>query len=497
MSALVSFAALQSLLTVVPGQPAWLLPCLRIGGAMAGRKQKRLTAKVVEDEDYQLRHERAAGIDIAKADGVVCLRLPPEEGKKRRSSRVWEVAATVPGIEALAGELKAAGTGLVSMESTSDYWRIWYVTLEAAGLNVQLVNASQARNLPGRPKTDVADAQWLARLTEMGMLRPSFVPPPEIRALRQYTRQLVHLTQDRTRCWQRLEKTLESALCKLSSVVSTMAGSKSVRDMLHALAGGERDPRVLAGLARTRLRAKLGPLEQAFTGMQFGPEHAFAVRSLLRQVTLLDEEITALRDQVAAHLATIPAAWGTDADGVTGPGAGRGPDAAVLPAAARLAEIPGLTQDTAAALIAEIGLDMTRFPTPEALVSWAGLAPVPRQSGPRRRRGSKGRGNSCTRRICGGAGNGVAGTATFLGERHRRIRNRPGSGWNKASCAVGRSILVIAWHLLSDPAARYRELGPGHYTARTSRDRKARGHIRQLQALGLDVTITPREQATP
>jgi transposase len=179
---------------------------------VAARKQKRMTAQVVEDEDYQLRHERVAGIDVAKASGMVCLRLPPAEGKKRRTSRTWEVAATVPAVEALAGELKAAGAELVSMESTSDYWRIWFVVLEAAGLKVQLVNSSQARNLPGRPKTDREDAQWIARLTEMGLLRPSFVPPPEIRALRQYTRQLTHLTQDRTRYWQRLEKLLES-LC--------------------------------------------------------------------------------------------------------------------------------------------------------------------------------------------------------------------------------------------------------------------------------------------
>ena len=462
---------------------------------MAARKQKRMSAKVVEDEDYQLRHERVAGIDVAKAEAVVCLRLPPAEGKKHRTSAVWTVTATVPGIEALAGELKAAGVELASMESTSDYWRIWFVVLKAAGLKVQLVNSSQARNLPGRPKTDVEDARWIARLTEMGMLRPSFVPEPEIQALRQYTRQLAHLTQDRTRCWQRLEKLLESALCKLSSVVSKMAGSASVLAMVEAMIRGERDPRVLADLARTRMRGKLGELEQAFTGMRFGDEHAFAAASHLRMIKMLDEEIAALEDRVRAHLAAIPAGWGADADGATGPEAGRGPDAAVLPAVARLAEIPGLTENSAAALIAEIGLDMSVFPTPEALVSWAGLAPVPHQSGPRKGRGKKGQGNSYAKRIAGGAGNGVARTATFLGERHRRIRSRPGSGWNKASCAVGRSILVIVWHLLKDPSARYRELGPDHYAKHTDRNRKARGHIRQLQALGLDVVVTPREEA--
>jgi transposase len=463
---------------------------------MAARKQKRMSAKVAEDEDYRLRHERAAGIDVAKASGMVCLRLPPAPGKKRRTSRTWEVTATVPAIGALAAELKDAGTEIVSMEPASDCRRIWHAVLETAGLKVQLVNSSQARNLPGRPETDKEDAQWIARLTERGMLRPSFVPPPQIAALRQYTRQLVNLTQDRTRYRQRLEKLLESALCKLSSVVSKMAGSASVLAMIEAMTAGERDPRALADLAQTSMRGKRAALEEAFTGMQFGDEHTFAAAQHLRMITMLDAETGALENQVQAHLAAIPESWGTGADGVTGPGAGHGPDAPVLPAVARLAEIPGLTDNSAAALIAEIGLDMSVFPTPQALVSWAGPAPVPHQSGPRKGRGKKGHGNSYTRRIAGGAGNGAARTATFLGERHRRIRSRPGSGWNKASCAVGRSILVIVWHLLKDPTARYRDLGPDHYGRHTDRNRKARGHIRQLQALGLDVIVTPRtEQA--
>ncbi|MBO0817571.1 MAG: IS110 family transposase [Actinobacteria bacterium] len=454
-----------------------------------------MSAQVVVDEEYQLRHERVAGLDIAKADAVACLRLPPEEGKQKRASRVWTVRATVPDIEELAAELGEAGVEKVSMESTSDYWRIWFLVLEAAGLSVQLVNSSQARNLPGRPKTDRADAQWIARLTEMGLLRPSFVPPPEIRALRQYTRQLARLTADRTRYWQRLEKLLEDALCKVSSVVSKMAGSKSVRAMLQALIDGQRDPRELAGLALGSMRGKRAELERAFTGMRFEAQHAFAAASHLRMIDYLDAEITMLEEQVKEHLAAIPAAWGVDADGTTGPEAGRGPDAVVLPAADRLAEVDGLGWFSAAALIAEIGLDMSVFPTPEALVSWVGQAPVAAQSGPRKGRGKKGRGNSYARRIASGAGNGAARTGSFLGERHRRIRSRPGSGWNKASCAVGRSVLVIVWHLLSDPADRYRDLGPDHYATHASTGRKISGHIRQLEALGLEVTVTPREEA--
>jgi transposase len=252
-----------------------------------------MSAQLVEDEEYQLRHERVAGIDVAKASGMVCLRLPPGPGKTRRASRTWEVTASVPDIAALAGELAAAGVQLVSMESTSDYWRVWFAVLEEAGLEVQLVNSSQARNLPGRPKTDKADAQWIARLTEMGLLRASLVPPPEIRALRVYTRQLVHLTQDRTRYWQRLEKLLEDALCKLTSVVSKLAGSDSCRAMIEAMIAGQTDPEVLADLARSRMRGKRAELVKAFTGMRFGDHHAFSAAADLRAIGFLDAEIEA------------------------------------------------------------------------------------------------------------------------------------------------------------------------------------------------------------
>jgi transposase len=465
---------------------------------MAARRQqrKRMSARVVEDEDYQLSYERVAGIDVAKASAVVCLRLPPGPGRERRTSRVWEVTAAVPEVEALAAELTAAGVQLVSLESTSDYWRVWFVVLEAAGLAVQLVNSAQAKNLPGRPKTDEQDARRIARLTEMGLLRPSFVPPPEIRALRSRTRQLVHLTQDRTRYWQRLEKLLEDALCKLTAVVPKLARPVSCREMIEAMIGGETGPQVLAAFARGPMKSKHAALVKAFTGMAFGPQHAFAARSHLSMIDHLDAEIAALQARVREHVAQIPAAWGVDADGSTGPGAGLGDDAAVLPAVQRLAQIPGVSPEIAAGLIAEAGLDMSRFPTPAHLVSWAGMVPVANQSGPRQGRAKKGRGNSYARRLATQAGNGAAGTDSFLGERHRRIRQRPGSGgWKKASCAVGRSILVIVWHLLNDPAARFTDLGPDHYARHTDTSRKVRGHKRQLEALGWDVILTPREAA--
>ena len=454
---------------------------------MGGRQGKaRLSAALVEDEEYQLRHERVAGVDVAKASAAVCTRLPPQREGGRRVSRVEEVTATVPEVAALAGRLLADGVTSVVMESTSDYWRVWYYVLEAHGLAVLLVNSSHARQLAGRPKTDRLDAQWLARLAEMGLLRPSFVPPAEIRELREYTRGRLHLVHDRTRAWQRLEKLLEGALIKLASVTSVK--TKSARLIIRAIIAGERDPRALADLAEGPLRGKRGDLAQALTGMMITGSFTHMAKTLLDLIAYLDEDVAILEARIAACVGAIPAAWGTDRDGVAGPGAG--PDAAVLPAAARLAEIPGVSEDLARAIIAETGLDMTRFATAAHLVSWAGLAPVARQSGPRSRKPKKGQGDSYLRGLCTQAANGAARTDTFLGERLRRIAKRRGGG--RARCAVGRSILIIIWHLLKDPEARYADLGPGHYASRTDKDRKIRGHVRQLQALGVDVTITER-----
>ena len=453
---------------------------------MGHARARKVPARLVEDEEYQLRYEKVAGIDVAKASAVVCTRLPPAREGGRRRSRTEEVAATVTAILALAAALLAEGTELVSMESTSDYWRIWYYTLEAAGLRVQLVNASHARQLAGRPKTDKLDAQWIARLTEMGLLRPSFVPPAEIRALRDWTRARLHLVQDRTREWQRLEKLLEGALVKLSSVVSKLAGNKTARAVIEALIDGERDPRRLSGLALTRLRGRRAELEQALEGMAFSDHHARLARLHLDRIDALDRHVAALDDEIGACLGSVPAAWGVDADGVPGPDPG--PGAAVLPAAQRLAEIPGITPGLAAAIIAEAGLDMSAFPTPAHLVSWAGLAPAARQSGTRSRKPAKGQGDSYLRGYCTQAAGGTARTDTFLGERLRRLERRLGGA--RAWCAVGRSILVIVWHLLNDPQARYTDLGPGWHDLKTSRDKKIRGHLRQLQALGVQVTVT-------
>jgi transposase len=454
---------------------------------LGNARARKIPARLVEDEDYQLRHERVAGIDIAKAKADVCTRLPPTREGGRRASQVEEVPAAAGQILALARRLLAGRVELVVMEATSDYWRIWYYLLEAAGLSVRLVNPSHARQLAGRPKTDRLDAQWIARLAEMGLLRPSFVPPPEIRALRDLTRTRLMLVRDRSREWQRLEKLLEGALVKLSSAVWSLGASKSARTILEAIAGGERNPGTLAALASGRVTGGRAAVEQALDGMLLGDHHPMLIRMHLDHVTLLDRSIAAIEDEIEAAVDAIPAAWGISADGIPSPDPG--PDAAALTAVERLAEVPGISPKLAMAIIAETGLDMTRFPTADHLVSWAGLAPVARQSGPRSRKPKKGQGDAYLKGYCTQAALGAARTGTFLGERFRRLSKRLGG--IRAQCAAGRSILIIVWHLLADPAARFRDLGPDWHARKGDRDRKIRAHLRQLQALGLDVTITP------
>src|SRR6516225_2698373 len=209
----------------------------------------------IEDEEYEQVLERVAAVDVAKASGMVCTRVPDPARPGKRRTRVWQVDATTNAILELADHLVGERVEKVTLESTSDYWRIWFYLLEAAGLEVQLVRAQDVKHAPGRPKSDKLDAVWLAKLTERGMLRPSFVPPAEIRQLRDYTRLRTDLTRERTRHYSRLEKLLEDALIKVSAVASKI-DTKSVRDMVEALIAGQRDPQVLAGLARGRMRAK-------------------------------------------------------------------------------------------------------------------------------------------------------------------------------------------------------------------------------------------------
>jgi transposase len=441
----------------------------------------------IPDEEFEQVLERVAAVDVAKASGMVCTRMPHPDLPGKRRTLVQEVPATTNAVLELGERLAAERVQKVTLEATSDYWRIWFYLLEAAGLEVQLVRAHDVKQAPGRPKTDKLDAVWLAKLTERGMLRPSFVPPAEIRQLRDYTRLRTDLTRERTRYYARLEKLLEDALIKVSAVASSLT-TLSARDMIEALIAGQRDPQVLAGLARGRMKVKHHALVEALTG-RFDAHHAELARMLLDQIDGLTTQIGKLTARIEELIAAIPAAQGVDPDGTTGPGAGLEPGSPVLPAVDRLDEITGIGRENAQAVIAEVGLDMTRFATPGHLVSWATLSPRTIQSGARNRAGRTGKGNPYLKAALGEAAAAAARTDTFLGERYRRIARRRGK--LKALVAVARTILVIIWHLLADRTARYRDLGPGYYASRIDKDRKTRTHVHQLEALGFTVTLAP------
>jgi transposase len=473
------------------------------------------------DAEYERVVERVCAIDVAKESGQVCVRVTRDG---RRVSRLWTVMARTGAVLELGELLVAEGVQKVTVESTSDYWRIFFYLLEGCGLDVQLVNARDVKNVPGRPKTDKHDAVWLAKLTEKGMLRPSFVPPRQIRVLRDYTRMRVDLTRDRTRHWQRLEKLLEDSLIKVSAVASTLT-TRSARDMIEALIAGERDPRKLAGMARGKMRSKHHALVEALTG-QFDEHHRELARMLLDQIDALTGQIDTLTERVGQLLAALtePAALSAPAGAAgqapgdsppndSGPSddgclfrvAPPAPPLAVPPLAVqslalrslavqslavqRLAQIPGISPEGAQTILAEIGLDMTRFLTAGHLVSWAKLCPRTIQSGATHKTGKSGKGNPYLKGVLGQAAGAAARTQTFLGERYRRIVKRRGKG--KALVAVARSILVIIWHLLSDPTATYHDLGVDYHTTRLNTDRKIRNHIRQIEALGYSVALTP------
>lgn len=433
----------------------------------------------VEADDSEEVLERAGAIDVAKASGKVCVRIP---GKSRRITRVWDVQATTGAIMALADELAELRIERVVLEATSDYWRPFFYLLEARGLVVWLVNARDVKNVPGRPKTDKLDAIWLTKLNERGMLRPSFVPPAEVRELRDYTRLRSDLVKERTRHKQRVEKLLEDALVKLSSVATDIFGV-SGRAMLAALIAGERDPEVLAELARQRLRAKIPALREALVG-RFDDHHADLLAMLLRQVDALSADIDNLTERIDELVAKIPAAQ-APADPETGEIGGSGG----LPVLERLDEVTGIGLLAAQAIVAEVGLDMAQFPTPGHLVSWAKVVPRTVQSGPRSRSGKTGKGNRYLKHALGEAATAAAKTDTFLGARYRRLVKRTGK--LKALVAIERSILIIVWHLLSDPSARFVDLGADFYERRVNKERRTRDLVRQLMVLGHEVTLRP------
>ena len=440
------------------------------------------------DEEHEI-VERVAAIDVAKASGMVCTRVPHPSTPGKRVTKVWEVRATTKALTELAEHLVAERIERVVLESTSDYWRPFLYVLEEAGLTVWLVNAKEVKNVPGRPKSDKLDSVWLCKLNERGMLRPSFVPDEQMRHVRDLARARFDLVEDGTRVKQRVEKVLEDSLVKISSVLTDLHGV-SGRAMLEALIKGERDPSVLAELAKGRARARLKLLAEACDG-RFTDHHARLCRMLLDQIDDLSnriESVTALLDEA---IGALEAPQGEVVSAALDPETGE-----ILPAPVayrsaveRIAELPGGGPETARAVIAEIGLDMAVFGVAPRLCSWAKTSPRTVQSGKKTKGAPTGKGNRYLKAALGQMATGAAKTDTFLGARYRRLVKRMPKA--KALAALERFILVVIFHLLSDPTATFTDLGSDFYEKRIDKKRRTEHLVSQLMALGHTVTLSP------
>jgi transposase len=403
---------------------------------------------------------RVAALDIGKAELVCCVRVPGEGRPGRRRQEVRTCATTTRSLLELRDWLMCQGVSLCVMEATSTYWKPPFYLLEDA-MECWVVNARDVKNVPGRPKTDRLDAVWLAKLAERGMLRPSFIPPPWQRQLRDLCRYRRTLIQERTREKQRAEKLVEDTQIKLSAVISDIFGV-SGRAMLEALIAGQRDPQVLAELALGRMRTKKSVLQEALTG-HFREHHRYLLRMMCDRVDQLTAQIEALTERIDEVIAPFAAQ------------------------VAQLDEIPGVGKTGATELIAEIGVDMARFRTAAHLVSWAKYAPRARQSAGKNKPGTTGKGNPWLASALGEAGIGAARTKTFVGARYHRLARRRGK--QRALVAVGNTILVIAWHLLSDPDTHFTDLGPDWHD-RIAPLRRKRQLIAELERLsGKKVTL--------
>ena len=435
-------------------------------------------AEIVELDQTAEFVTRVAAIDIAKASGMVCTRLPSESGTARRVQRTWAVAATTEDIIALGDHLVCQSVELVVMEATGVYWKPFFYLLEDRGLAVWLVNPRDVKNVPGRPKTDKLDAVWLAKLAERGMLRASFVPPAAVRRLRDLTRLRRTLTEDRTRYRQRAADVLQDACLKITDRdegLSDLFGA-SGRAMMAALIAGQRSPEALVDLAHPRLKGKRAYLEKALSG-RFTDHQGRLLGRLLGLHDRLDAEIAELNAEIEAAIADLDPTPPPDGD-----------HPARLPLLDRLDEIPGASREIAADILGETGFDMTCFPTGGHLASWAKLTPRTIQSGAKNTHGPAGKGNRWIKGPLGQAATAAGRTKTFLGARYRRIiKHAPKK---KAQVAIARNILEICWILIADPDARFTDLGPDWDTRRIDTARKTRRHVRELEHLGYTVTLT-------
>ena len=422
-----------------------------------------------EVTDEPLYRDRVCGIDIGKARMAVTIRVPSDKDPARRMAETREFGTTRREVLALADWLRCWQVPAVVMEATGDYWKPVFYRLEAEGLECVLADAKQVKNLPGRPKRDPSDSRWLAQCFERGAVTSCFVATPEFRIIRPHTRYRRDLTGERTREKQRVEKLLESAAIKLSSVVTDLHGVTG-RDIMDHLIAGERSPKVLAQLARARARRKIAELEEALEGAEFfTPEHAALLKTMLCRIDSLEAEIATLSEVTERLLAPYEEQL------------------------QQAESMPGWGRRSAEDTVAETGVDMTRFRTGAHLVSWAGRSPLDHQSGNRKGHARHKKGNRYLGAVTGETAVAAGKTATREGARYRRIARRRGKA--KACVALGNTQLKVYHKLLSSPGMRYEDLGPDYYDTQASARRQVRALQKRARELGY--TLIPDLTSCP
>ena len=416
-----------------------------------------------EVTDEPLYRDRVCGIDIGKAGLVATIRVPSDKDPARRAAETRSFGTTKKEVLALADWLRCWQVPAVVMEATGDYWKGPFCRLEAEGFECVLADARQVKNLPGRPRRDPADSRWLAACFERGAVTACFVATPEFRIIRLHTRYRRDLIEERTREKNRTEKLLESAALKLSSVVSDLHGVTG-RDIMEHLIGGERNPKVLAQLARARARRKISQLEEALEGAEFfTDEHAVLLRTMLGRIDQINAEIGRLSEVIERLLAPYEEQL------------------------AQAESMPGWARRAAQDAVAETGVGMTRFRTGGHLSSWAGRSPLDHQSGKRNGQSKSKKGNRYLGGLLGETAVAAGRTQTREGARYRRLARKRGKA--KACVAVGNTQLKVYHKLLSNPGMRYEDLGPDYYDRQRDVRRQVARHVGKLGALGFEVTL--------
>ena len=416
-----------------------------------------------EVTDEPLYRDRVCGIDIGKAQMAATIRVPSDKNPARRMQETRSFGTTRREVLALADWLRCWQVPALVMEATSDYWKGPFYRLEAEGFECVLADAKQVKNLPGRPKRDPSDSRWLAQCFERGAVTACFVAAPEFRVIREHTRYRRDLTAERTREKQRAEKLLESAAIKLSSVLTDLHGVTG-RDIMNHLIAGERNPRVLAQLARARARRKITELEHALEGAEFFTPGLAAL--LARMLARIDQLSTSI-DEITTVIETLLDPYEEQLQ--------------------QAGSMPGWGRRSAQDAVAETGVDMTRFATGGHLASWAGRTPLDNQSGSRNGRAKSKKGNRYLAAITGETAVAAGKTQTREGARYRRLSRRRGKA--KAQVALGNTQLKVYHKLLSSPGMRYEDLGVDYYDNRASARRQVNALEKRARELGY--TLVP------